>query len=129
MKQEFFIVIGVDMTVKTVAAERKPDLDFYYSLIGEQGLEIIRQWRKSHQVLLVDDCGLLRENPRLNILASYLTGRVIAGNAVMCKEGFRDDEPDIIGYTLHEVTAARLAIKAVFDESPLFERGCSNENE
>ena len=128
MKQEFFIVIGVDMTVKTVAAERKPDLDFYYSLIGEQGLEIIRQWRKSHQVLLVDDCGLLRENPRLNVLASYLTGRVIVGNAVMCKEGLRDDEPDIIGYSLHEVTAARLAIRAVFEESTLFEREHSNED-
>lgn len=122
MKQEFFIVIGVDMTVKIVAAVRKPDLDFYYSLIGEQGLEIIRQWPKTKQVLLVDDCGLLRENPRLNVLASYLTGREIVGNAVMCKEGIRDDEPDIIGYNLHEVTAARLAIRSVFDESTYFER-------
>lgn len=129
MKQEFFIVIGVDMSFKTVAAERKPDLDFYYSLIGEQGLEIIRHWTKTKQVLLVDDCGLLRENPRMNVLASYLTGRKLVGNVVMCKEGMRDGEPDIIGYTLHEATAARLALQAVFDNSPLFERGRSNENE
>lgn len=123
MKQEFFIRIGVDFTVKTIAAERKPDLQFYYDLLGADDIEIIRQWKKTHQVLVVDGSGLLRENPRLNVLASYLTRRELVGNVIMCKEGLRDGEPDIIGYTLHEVTAARLAISTIFDQSPLFERG------
>lgn len=123
MKQEFFIRISVDFTVTTIAAERKPDLQFYYDQIGADDIEIIRQWKKTHQVLIVDGCGLLRENPQVNILASYLTGREIVGNVLMCKEGLRDGEPDIIGYNIKEVTAARLAIRTIFDQSPLFDRG------
>ena len=126
MKQEFFIRIGVDFTVTTIAAERKPDLQFYYDQIGADNIEIVRQWKKTHQVLIVDGCGLLRENPQVNILASYLTGRELVGNVLMCKEGLRDGEPDIIGYNIKEVTAARLAIRTIFDQSPLFERGTTD---
>ena len=122
MKQEFFIRIGTDLSVSTIAAVRKPDLKFYYEQIGADDIEIIRQWKKTKQVLIVDGCGLLRDEPQINVLPSYLTGRQIVGNVLMCKEGLRDGEPDIIGYSLHEAIAARLAISCILDESGRFEK-------
>lgn len=79
-------------------------LDVIHEELDGGFFEIVRCRSLSHKYLmLVDDCGLLKELP-INGIASELYGvRIhgcpICGNVLIMCEGIVDGEPDIVGMT------------------------------
>ena len=118
---EFFVRIGVDNSISTVMTE-KPSIHFYYHHIDCESIEIVRFSKKTNQIAVVDEQALCKDEPKMNLIASYIMCRPIFGNVLICKEGERDGEPDVIGFNEIEVTAARLAMSKAIDKSGLFER-------
>lgn len=69
-------------------------------------IEIVRPFGRcgGHLVMVVNDEGILRHlNP--NPIGAMLYGDLIAGTIVLLKEGYRNDEPDLIGFTPGECDA------------------------
>lgn len=79
-------------------------LDVIHEQLSGGFFEIVRCKTLPHKyVMLVDDCGLLKELP-FNFVAQLLYGAPIAGTALIMCEGYNDEgEPDIFGMTLEEV--------------------------
>lgn len=116
---EIFVRITPECVVSNVPCLGTPDLDFFYEEIGTHSIEIVR-FGHIGQCLIVDECGRLRESPQTNPIASLLAGQPIFGNALIAKEGDRNGEPDIIGFTEKEVIAARLGLHVALMSSGLF---------
>lgn len=60
------------------------ELDELYSAIGCDMIEIVRT--SGGRIMVVDEEGLLKELPE-NPTASFLHGRLIVGDVVLCDEG------------------------------------------
>ena len=119
--KEYFIRITPENTIETISTEN-PDIDFYYQAIGCRCMEIVRGFAKrSKQVAIVDEESLCKENPRLNVIASFICGRPLFDTVLIAREDLRDGEPDIIGFTIEQATAARLAMRVCLMKSGLFE--------
>lgn len=118
---EFFVRIGVDNSISTVMTE-KPSIHFFYHHIECESIEIVRFAKKTNQIAVVDEEALCKDKPKMNLIASYIMCRPVFGNVLICKEGERDGEPDIVGFNALEVTAARLAMSKVIEKSGMFER-------
>ena len=130
--REHFILITPDNAVKGVTTEA-PGLEFYYEQIGCKTIEIVRiSKNRTNKVFIVDEEGLLKENPEINAIASLIVKQPIYGNALLAKEGERNGEPDICGFEIKEAIAARLAIHVSLLGSGMFtiddERGKDNED-
>ena len=118
---EFFVRIGVDNSISTVMAG-KPSIHFYYRHIDCESIEIVRFAKKTNLIAVVDEEALCKDEPKMNLIASYIMCRPVFGNVLICKEGERDGEPDVVGFNAFEVTSARLAMSKVIEKSGLFER-------
>lgn len=117
---EYFIRMTPDNTVSTVSTDN-PHLFWYYSQINADSIEIVRFNRQMKHVLIVDEEGLLKDNPRTNLIASLLAGQMIVGTVLIAREGMRNGEPDIKGFSLDSVTAVRLGLHYAMMKSGLFE--------
>lgn len=129
--KEHFILITPENAVKGVTTEN-PGLDFYYEQVGCQSIEIVRISRtRAKHVLVVDEEGLLKENPQLNAIASLLAMQPIYGNALLAKDDLRNGEPDIVGFDLKEALASLAALHVALIGSGHFEvdneRGKDND--
>ena len=116
---EIFIRLTPECAVSNVPCLGTPDLDFFYEEIGTHSIEIVR-FGHLKQCLIVDECGRLRESPQINPIASLLAGQPICGTVLIAKEGERNGEPAIIGFTEKEVIAARLGLHFALMSSGLF---------
>lgn len=69
-------------------------------------IEIVRPFGRcgGHLVMVVNDEGIIR-NLHPNPIGAMLYGDLIAGTIVLMKEGYRNDEPDLIGFTPEECDA------------------------
>ena len=69
-------------------------------------IEIVRPFGRGggHLLMVVNDEGILRDlHP--NPIGAMLYGDLIAGTIVLMKEGYRNGEPDLIGFTPEECDA------------------------
>jgi hypothetical protein len=83
---------------------REEGLDFYYKLLGCDTIDIVRTIDEKLS-LVVDDEGLLKENPQPNIPASLMYGwlehgQPLVGNALLCEREYTDEGVDTVGYSL-----------------------------
>lgn len=77
------------------------DLQYFYKHIGCRCIDIV--YVKDY-LLIVDDEGLLVDDPQVNIVASILYGHPICGNALIVKEGYNEEgEPTCEGLTDEDV--------------------------
>lgn len=88
-------------------------LNFLYQQIGCRSVETVR-FGRGGSVLVVDEEGLLKDDPVPNIVGCALYPGYIVGNLILCEEGTRNGEPDIVGFpTMIEAHAAAQAAKTV----------------
>lgn len=121
--KEHFILITTDNRIRGVRTEN-PSLMFYYSMIGCRSIEIVRPFpkaiNKARQIMVIDE-GRIRNNPRINVIASMLAGQSLYGNVLIAKEDFRNGEPDICGYDRQSAEAIITAIRVALSASGCFE--------
>lgn len=124
--KEHFILLTTDNRLKGVRTDT-PSLKFYYSMIGCRSIEIVRPFRGTRierQIMVIDEEGRLRNNPRMNVLASIIAGQPLYGNVLIAKEDMRNGEPDICGFDRQSaeniITSLRFALQA---------SGCFEETE
>lgn len=117
---EYFIRITPQCAVSTVSTEN-PHLYWYYGQINADSIEIVRGFAdRSKLVMVVDEEGAINGST-LNPIASFLTHQRIYGTVLLAREDLRNGEPDIIGFTIERVTAARLALHLALINSGIFE--------
>ena len=79
------------------------------SLCGGYIQTVLARFQDRSLVLVLDEEGKLKDKP-VNVIATWLTDfqkDKIVGSAVLCREGLRDGEPDLVGFDGEE--AAGLA--------------------
>lgn len=117
---EYFIRITPQGAVSTVSTDN-PHLYWYYGQINADNIEIVRGFAdRSKQVMVVDEEGAINGSD-VNPVASFLARQIICGTALIAREDLRNGEPDIVGFTIEQVTAARMALHVFLMESELFE--------
>lgn len=117
---EYFIRITPQCAVSTVSTDN-PHLFWYYGQINADSIEIVRGFAdRSKQVMVVDEEGLINGSA-VNPIASLLYGHVICGTVLIAREDLRNGEPDIVGFTIEQVTAARMALHVFLMKTGLFE--------
>lgn len=109
--KEYFVKIKWDSMTPEILGVENPGLQFYYKAIDCSCIQIVRPWRE--QCMIVDEEFLLKHEPQLNIIASILANENICGNVLICKEGVRNGEPDLIGFTMPEAFASVMAINQI----------------
>lgn len=72
-------------------------LEQMYQIIGCSTIEIVRLPHDTG-CLIVDDCGLLRDDPKLNPMATLLAGQPIVGTALLGGLRSTEDGDMITGY-------------------------------
>ena len=119
MKENFFIRITPENSVQGIEKDGKETmLDFLYSAIGCDSIEIVRFGKRTGQVAVVDEEGKLNDS-KLNMIASVLLHQLIYGVVIFCIE----EDCDLRGYNPIECACARFAIDRALQESGLFSRG------
>lgn len=130
--KEHFILITTDNRIRGVRTEN-PSLMFYYSMIGCRSIEIVRPFprkiNKARQIMVIDEEGRIRNNPRMNVIASLLAGQSLYGNVLIAKEDFRNGEPDICGYDRQSAEAIVTAIRVALTASGCFEETEEGDDE
>lgn len=119
---EFFVRITPEGAVSTESIEN-PDLDFYYNQIGCSSIETIplAKTKYNDQIMILDEECLLKDDHKPNPIAMYLTHLPICGTVLIAKTGTRNGEPDIVGFSLSEVTATRMTLHVMLTRSKMFE--------
>ena len=118
MKENFFIRITPENSVQGIEKGKESMLDFLYSAIGCESIEIVRFGKHSGQVAVVDEEGRLNDS-KLNMLASVLLHQLIYGVCIFCIE----EDNDLRGYNPLECACARYAVDHALQGSGLFSRG------
>ena len=89
-------------------------LNFFYQQIGCSSIETVRFGKSGESLLIVDEEGLLKEDPVPNLIGCALYPGYIVGNLILCQIGTRDGDPDAVGFsTMIEAHAAAQAAKTV----------------
>ena len=77
------------------------DLQYFYKYIECRCIDIV--YVKDY-LLIVDDEGLLVDDPQVNVVASIMYGHPICGNVLIVKEGYNEEgEPTCEGLTNEEI--------------------------
>lgn len=78
----------------------KIDLSKIAKALGFEWCELVRPvGLKGKFVMIVDEEGLLKDNPVPNLVGSYWYGATIAGNLMVLKEVMGDEGPELSGLT------------------------------
>lgn len=109
------------------ANENEKVMDYAYRVIGCDLVDNPRTSLSEEYCMFVDDEGLLTENPRPNMIASYLYGfcehgQSIVGNAVVLRDVETDDGYDSTFMSKEE--AERLAEELNSQVKPIFVKIC-----
>lgn len=97
--------VFIDVDAIVVPEEISGDLlDWLYGKIGCRIVESVPvprdRFGRDDIIMMVDEEGLLRDDPQINIVASALYGHVIVGNAVLMRVGETEDgDLDWMGMT------------------------------
>lgn len=98
------------------------DLDFFYKHIGCDLIDIVRPYALQKEtgtceniILIVDDEGLLKANPKPNIFASLAYGYPIYGKVLVAKEQARDDGIYTVGLTEEDTKEFNEAMLEMID--------------
>ena len=121
MNKEYVIRITPDNLVKLEELDPEKVLEDFQRLCGGFIQTVPARLGDRELILAVDEEGKLKDG-EVNVLGTFLTmealpGDRIAGPAVLCQEGVRNGEPDLIGFDPED--AADLADQLVHD-FPLF---------
>lgn len=86
------------------------NLDFYYKHIECDLIDIVQPYAVREEldkcndlILIVDDEGAIKNNPKLNVFASLVCGQPIYGNVLVAKEQARDDGLYTVGLNMQDV--------------------------
>lgn len=102
----------------------KNDLDFYYDKIECDCIDIVspyvmndmsKKFKSKHFCLIVDDEGLLVQNPKMNVIASMAYGNRICGNVLVCREKMTPDGVITIGLTDDDINVFFKTVQGVID--------------
>ena len=107
--KEYVIQITPDFELNIEELDPKNVLGDLQSLCGGYIQTVLARFQDRSLVLVLDEEGKLKDKP-VNVIATWLTDfrmDKIAGHAVLCREGLRDGEPDLVGFGREE--AAGLA--------------------
>lgn len=98
------------------------DLDFFYEHLNCDLIDIVRPYMLQKEtgkckniILIVDDEGLLKANPKPNIFASLAYGYPIFGKAIVAKEQARDDGIYTVGLNENDAKEFNEAMLEVID--------------
>lgn len=120
VNMEYFIRITPQCAVSTVSTD-KPHLYWYYGQINAECIEIVRGFAdRSKHVMVVDEEGAINGSD-VNPIASFLAHQLIFGTVLLAREDLRNGEPDIVGFTIEQVTAARIALHCFLINSGAFD--------
>lgn len=110
MKNDFVVLLKTDGSTE-VKNIQNTEYSTLAKLIGCDWIEIVRpvgnDGRKKNFVLIVDEEGLLKSESHWNPLASYMYGFTrhgspIVGDALIMREIYSDEGPELAGYTESE---------------------------
>ena len=98
--------IGLDLSVDAVKISGGL-LDWLYKQIGCRIVQMVQIpadiFGRDDIILMVDEEGLLKEDPHGNLVASILCGQTIVGNAVLLRVGETEDgDLDWMGFEAEE---------------------------
>ena len=103
----------------------KDDLHYYYEKIQCECIDIVqphimnhldKKFQSKQFCLIVDDEGLLVENPQLNLYASTVYGNTIFGNALVCKELHTEDGIYTVGLNDDDIEVFFKAIQDAIEK-------------
>lgn len=125
MEKEYGVLLTTDNKVSIIVLD--PVYETLKSSVGGYIEHTNPFMLREPNCMIVDEEGLLKEKP-LNFLATWFyNGKTttpidfspIAGDVVFCKDGYRDEEPDILGYTEEEANAVYGVMKEMLDVAGL----------
>lgn len=108
MNKEYVIHITPDNLVRVEELDPAKALEDFRRLCGGNIQTVSARLEDRDLILAVDEEGKLKGED-VNILGTFLTMKAlpadrIAGPAVLCQEGIRDGEPDLIGFEQEDAT-------------------------
>lgn len=111
---EYFVRVAPDGPIDIVEYTGEVELfRFLRDQIGCSSIQKVKSLSGVNHLMVVDECFLLKNpQPPFNAIASYFYSRLeyaIMGTVVIGFRGFRDGEPDLVGFTLTD--AMRLVSK------------------
>ena len=111
---EYFVRVCPDGQIDIVEyTGAGPLFEFFRDQIGCSSIEIVKSLSGFNHRMVVDECFVLHDPlPPCNVIASYYYSRLqymILGTVVIGCDGYRDGEPDVVGFTLSD------AMSLVFD--------------
>lgn len=117
MSKEYVIRISPDNLVKLEELDPDKALEIFQRLCGGPIQTVPARLGDRELILAVDEEGKLKDE-EVNIIGTFLTmkslpGDRIVGAAVLCQEGVRNGEPDLVGFDPED--AADLADQLVHD--------------
>lgn len=117
MSEEYVIQIQPDNLVKLEELDPDKALEIFQRLCGGPIQLVPARLGGRDLILAVDEEGKLKGG-KVNVMGTYLTlsslpGDRIVGSAVLCQEGVRNGEPDLVGFDPED--AADLADRLVHD--------------
>lgn len=120
---EYFIKISCTGDIEIVEYTSEVELcRFLRDQIGCSSIESVCSSSGFNHRLIVDECFLMKTlQPELNPVASYLYSEfryAICGTALLGAQGYRDGEPDIVGFD--RVEALRLVSRLKHLRSRIF---------
>ena len=107
--KEYVIQITPDFDLNIRELDPGNILGDLQSLCGGYIQTVLARFQEQNMVLVLDEEGKLKDKP-VNVIATWLSDfqmDKIVGPAVLCREGLRDGEPDLVGFDGEE--AAKLA--------------------
>lgn len=130
--KEHFILITPENRIQGIRTTNAC-LRFYYEVVNCQSIEIVRPFRdcpscRDH-VFVLDEEGRLKDEPRLNVIASMLAQIPLYGNVLIAKEGLRNGEPDIMGFDRAGAESVIRSIHFSLTGSGLFTEAEEGESE
>lgn len=108
---ENLLLLRADGRVEVLDFEPGDDnLDFYYKHIGCDLIDVVPTYALREElgkcqdlILIVDDEGLLKANPQVNLFASLAYGHTLCGNVLVAKEQARDDGIYTVGLNAEDL--------------------------
>lgn len=107
MNKEYAIYLPKGVGKPEIIEFKKEEgLDFYYKTIDCELIDIVNTVIEDY-CLVVDDEGLMKPEPEINLRASLLYGYLehhqpIVGNALICKNKYTNQGTETVGYSYKE---------------------------
>lgn len=126
MKKEYFIICKTDGTIKIEDFKRDEHggllndihktIDGFFEIVHISQI-VFMLWKEFVNVIfLCDDEGYLKQLP-INITGTALYNHEIRGDIIICKQGYYNHEPDIVGFSnVQEAMKIQKILKNIYNE-------------